>query len=56
MLIEMARKQGESRVVEGVEGSLARNRQVRAFMSDEGVMALYAELYGDIVQKRSAQL
>jgi salicylate hydroxylase len=56
MLIEMARKQGESRVVEGVEASLARNQQVRAFMSDEGVMALYAEIYGDLVQKRSAQL
>jgi salicylate hydroxylase len=55
MLIETARKQGESRVVEGVEACLARNRQVRAFMSDEGVMALYAELYGDLViEKRSA--
>jgi len=55
MLIETARKQGENRVVEGVEACLARNRQVRAFMSDEGVMALYAELYGDLViEKRSA--
>lgn len=54
MLIEMARKQGESRVVEGVEACLARNRQVSAFMSDEEVMALYAEIYGEFVQKRSA--
>lgn len=54
MLIEMARKQGESRVVEGVEACLVRNQQVRAFMSDEGVMAMYAELYGDLVAKRSA--
>jgi salicylate hydroxylase len=56
MFIETARKQGETRVVEGVEASLARNRQVRAFMSDEGVMAVYADLYSDFVQKRSAQL
>jgi salicylate hydroxylase len=56
MLIETARKQGENRVVEGVEACLVRNQQVRAFMSDEGVMTLYAGLYGDLVQKRSAQL
>jgi salicylate hydroxylase len=53
MLIDAARKQGESRVVEGIEACLARNQGVRAFMSDEGVMALYAELYGDLVEKRS---
>ena len=54
MLIEMARNQGESRVVEGIEACLVRNQQVRAFMLDEGVMSLYAELYGDLVAKRSA--
>ena len=54
MLIEMARNQGESRVVKGIEACLVRNRQVRAFMLDEGVMSLYAELYGDLVAKRSA--
>jgi hypothetical protein len=54
MLINTARKQGESRVVEGVEACLARNEGVRAFMSDEGVMAMYAELYGDLVAKKPA--
>jgi hypothetical protein len=54
MLIEMARNQGESRVVEGLEACLVRNQQVRAFMSDEGIMALYAEIYGELVAKRSA--
>jgi salicylate hydroxylase len=53
MLIDAAQKQGESRVTEGIEACLARNQGVRAFMSDEGVMALYAELYGDLVEKRS---
>jgi len=53
MLIDTARKQGESRVVEGIEACLARNQGVRAFMSDEGVMALYAGLYGDLVEKQS---
>jgi len=53
MLIDTARKQGESRVVGGIEACLARNQGVRAFMSDEGVMALYAGLYGDFVEKRS---
>ena len=53
MLIDAAQKQGESRVTEGIEACLARNQGVRAFMSDEGVMSLYAELYGDLVEKRS---
>jgi salicylate hydroxylase len=53
MLIEMARKQGESRVVESIEACLVRNQQVRAFMLDEDVMSLYAELYGDLVAERS---
>ncbi|KAI0271689.1 hypothetical protein BC834DRAFT_456367 [Gloeopeniophorella convolvens] len=51
MLIDFARRQGDSRVLEGVEACLERNRGVRAFMEDEGVMALYAELYGDLVAK-----
>ncbi|KAI0248089.1 hypothetical protein BJV78DRAFT_1276678 [Lactifluus subvellereus] len=45
MLIDTARKQGESRVVEGVEACLARNQG--------GVMSLYAGLYGDLVEKPS---
>jgi len=54
MLIDTARRQGRNRVMEGVEECLARNRDVRTFMSDEGVMALYAELYGDPVEGQSA--
>jgi salicylate hydroxylase len=53
MLIDTARKQGENRVVEGVQACLARNQEVRAFMSDKEVVAMYAELYGDLVEKRS---
>ena len=53
MLIDTARQQGENRVVEGVQACLARNQEVRAFMSNEEVMAMYAELYGDLVGKRS---
>jgi salicylate hydroxylase len=53
MLIEAARKQGESRVTEGIEACLARNQGVRASMSDEVVMALFTERYGDFVEKRS---
>ncbi|KAH9994461.1 hypothetical protein BJV77DRAFT_994926 [Russula vinacea] len=53
MLIDIAQKQGENRVVEGVEACLARNQDVRAFMSNEEVVAMYAELYGDLVAKRS---
>jgi salicylate hydroxylase len=53
MLIDIARKQGESRVMEGIEPCLARNQEVRAFMADEGVMALFAELYGDLVENGS---
>ena len=53
MLINTARKQGENRVVEGVQACLARNQEVRDFMSNEEVMAMYAELYGDLVEKRS---
>jgi salicylate hydroxylase len=53
MLIDTAQKQGENRVVEGVQACLARNQEVRAFMSNEEVMAMYAELYGDLVEKRS---
>ena len=53
MLIDIARNQGESRVMEGIEPCLARNQGVRAFMADEGVMALFAELYGDLVENRS---
>ncbi|KAI0294790.1 FAD/NAD-P-binding domain-containing protein [Russula brevipes] len=45
MLIDTARKQGESRVAEGVEACLARNEGVRAFMSDEGVMATSAHIH-----------
>jgi len=54
MLIDTARRQGKTRVVDGVEACLARNQDVRAFMSDEGVMALYAELYGNLVERQSA--
>ena len=53
MLINTARKQGENRVVEGVQACLTRNQEVRDFMSNEEVMAMYAELYGDLVEKRS---
>jgi hypothetical protein len=53
MLIDTAQNQGENRVVEGVEACLARNQQVRAFMSNKEVVAMYAELYGDLVAKRS---
>jgi hypothetical protein len=53
MLIDTAQKQGENRVVEGVQACLARNQEVRAFMSNEEVMAMYAELFGDLVERRS---
>ena len=53
MLIDTAQNQGENRVVEGVGACLARNQQVRAFMSNKEVVAMYAELYGDLVAKRS---
>jgi salicylate hydroxylase len=52
MLINSARKQGENRVVEGVQACLARNQEVRAFMSNEEVVAMFAELYGELVEKR----
>ncbi|SRR5258707_4269111 len=54
MLIDTARKHGEDRVMEGVEACLARNQEVRAFMSNEEVMAVYSELYGDLVERRAA--
>ncbi len=54
MLIDTARKQGENRVVEGVDACLARNQEVRAFMSNEEVIAMYSELYGDLVEQRAA--
>ena len=50
MLIATARKQGEGRVMDGVEACLARNQKVRAFMADKDVMALFAKLYGDLVE------
>jgi 2-polyprenyl-6-methoxyphenol hydroxylase-like FAD-dependent oxidoreductase len=55
MLIDTARKHGEDRVLEGVESCLARNQEVRAFMSNEEVMAVYSELYGELVERRAAQ-
>ena len=50
MLIDTARKHGDNRVVEGVEACLTRNQEVRAFMSNVEVMAMYSELYGDLVE------
>ena len=50
MLIDTARKHGDNRVVEGVEACLTRNQEVRAFMSNADVMAMYSELYGDLVE------
>jgi salicylate hydroxylase len=52
MMINTARKQGDNRVVEGVEACLTRNQEVRAFMfmSNAEVMAMYSELYGDLVE------
>jgi salicylate hydroxylase len=50
MLIDTARKHGDNRVVEGVEACLTRNQEVRAFMSNAEVMAMYSELYGDLVE------
>jgi salicylate hydroxylase len=50
MLIDTARKHGDNRVVEGVEACLTRNQGVRAFMSNVEVMAMYSELYGDLVE------
>jgi salicylate hydroxylase len=50
MLIDTARKHGDNRVMEGVEACLTRNQQVRAFMSNVDVMAMYSELYGDLVE------
>ena len=51
MLIDTARKHGDNRVMEGVEACLTRNQQVRAFMSNVDVMAMYSELYGDLVEE-----
>lgn len=51
MLIDTARKHGDNRVVEGVEACLTRNQEVRAFMSNVEVMAMYSELYGDLVEE-----
>lgn len=50
MLIDTARKHGDNRVVEGVEACLERNQDVRAFMSNVEVMAMYSELYGNLVE------
>lgn len=50
MLIDNARNHGDNRVVEGVEACLTRNQEVRAFMSNVEVMAMYSELYGDLVE------
>ena len=51
MLIDTARKQGDNRVIEGVEACLTRNQQVCAFISNADVMAMYSELYGDLVEE-----
>ena len=51
MLIDTARNHGDNRVAEGVEACLTRNQQVRAFMSNVDVMAMYSELYGDLVEE-----
>jgi salicylate hydroxylase len=50
MLIDTARKHGDNRVVEGVEACLTRNQEVRSFMSNVEVMAMYSELYGDLME------
>lgn len=50
MLIDTARKHGDNRVMEGIEACLARNQDVRAFMSNVEVMAMYSELYGNLVE------
>ena len=48
MLIDTARKHGDNRVVEGIEACLTRNQEVRSFMSNVEVMAMYSELYGNL--------
>ena len=51
MLIDTARKHGDNRVVDGVAACLTRNQQLRAFMSNPDVMAMYSALYGDLVEE-----
>ena len=46
MLIDTARKQSDNRVIEGVEACLTRNQEVRTFISNVDVTAMYSELYG----------
>jgi len=48
-MVTDARKKGESRVVDSVEGCLARNQSVRDFINDDKSVVLnYKNLYGDL--------
>ncbi|KAI0321463.1 hypothetical protein OF83DRAFT_1051187 [Amylostereum chailletii] len=51
-LVQGARKQGESRVVQDVNDCKTRDEDVRRTLKDnEGLQGTYARLYGDIVAK-----
>ena len=48
-MVLSARKQGEGRVVDSVEGCLARNQSVRDFMNDdEGMRTNFKNMYENL--------